>query len=136
MVNIQGRNQSWEFKSKFRTKQLLLQERSRRGPRIFPQFNCKLSFVYSYSTGICKENKLNLIFFKFKWPFCNRFIYLIYRLFVAIYYTIWFVESIARNVNYRAKNTYIMNKEKKNLLLLHVIFNIQFNIKLENFGLP
>ena len=54
------------------------------------------------------------------WPFCNRLVYLIYRIGIAVYYSIWFVESIVRNYEFRAKNLKILTGEQKKSLLLHV----------------
>jgi len=56
------------------------------------------------------------------WPFVNRLVYLIYRIGIAVYYSIWFVESIVRNYEFRAKNLKILTGEQKKSLLLHVSF--------------
>ncbi|RNA08552.1 hypothetical protein BpHYR1_009582 [Brachionus plicatilis] len=54
------------------------------------------------------------------WPCLNgSLFYVVYRIFIAIYYTIWFVESIVRNYEFRAQNFYITTKKNINLLLLH-----------------
>jgi len=53
------------------------------------------------------------------WPFVNRLVYLIYRIGIAVYYSIWFVESIVRNYEFRAKNLKILTGETKKSLLLH-----------------
>jgi hypothetical protein len=53
------------------------------------------------------------------WPFCNRLVYLIYRIGIAVYYSIWFVESIVRNYEFRAKNMKILTVDQRKSLLLH-----------------
>lgn len=44
------------------------------------------------------------------WPCCNRLVYLIYRIVIAIYYTIWFIESIIRNAEYISNDYKLRNK--------------------------
>lgn len=46
------------------------------------------------------------------WPCCNRLVYLIYRIAIAIYYTIWFIESIIRNAEFISKGIKIKSKLK------------------------
>ena len=47
------------------------------------------------------------------WPFCNRLVYLIYRIGIAVYYSIWFIESIVRNYEFRAQNLKILTGQQK-----------------------
>lgn len=51
------------------------------------------------------------------WPCCNKLVYLIYRIAIAIYYTIWFIESIIRNAEYISKD--IKLKNKINIFSIH-----------------
>jgi hypothetical protein len=73
-------------------------------------------FIFHY---IIKSLKIINISFTKKWPFINRFVYILYRLFIAIYYTIWFIESILRNAEFRAKNIYITDKNGTIVFILH-----------------
>lgn len=82
--------------------------------------NFKLSF--ENNSQFMKKNPEEVLeyFHSVMWP-CKKFklVYMIYRLGVAIYYTIWFIESILANVEYRANNFFISNKKNSNILLLH-----------------
>lgn len=66
----------------------------------------------------CLLDFLILNFFTIKWPCCNRLVYLIYRIAIAIYYTIWFVESIIRNAEFISKD--IKMKNKIHIFSIHV----------------
>jgi len=70
--------------------------------------------------------EINSIILIFKqWPNCNKLLYLIYRISIAIYYTIWLIESIVRNAEYRKTNLKIetsiniFQKEKPDIFLIH-----------------
>lgn len=51
------------------------------------------------------------------WPCCNKLVYLIYRIAIAIYYTIWFIESIVRNAEMVSND--IKFKNKINIFSIH-----------------
>lgn len=54
------------------------------------------------------------------WPCCNRLIYLIYRVAIAIYYTIWFVESIIRNAEFVSKDMKMTSKKDEKISLFSI----------------
>ncbi|CAF1055615.1 unnamed protein product [Brachionus calyciflorus] len=82
--------------------------------------NCSLNFEKN-SEFMKKDPEEVLEYFHSSiWPcFSGSLVYVIYRVFIAIYYTVWFIESIVRNYEFRAQNFYISTKKNINLLLLH-----------------
>jgi len=79
------------------------------------------NIALNYEDSDFGETKKEIIdrFSQSMWSSINGLPYLIYRYFIAIYYTIWFVESIVRNYEFRAKNYMIRNKNGTLALQIH-----------------
>jgi hypothetical protein len=71
--------------------------------------NFSLNFE-SNSQFLKKEPEVVLAYFHTTiWPCCNKLVYLIYRIAIAIYYTFWLIESIIRNAEFITKDIKIKN---------------------------
>jgi hypothetical protein len=64
-----------------------------------------------------KPEKVLQLFHNSIWPCCNRLAYTIYRFVIALYYTLWFLESIWSNIEARAR--YTTNKNRTSVFLIH-----------------
>lgn len=87
--------------------------------------NLSLNFELNSEFQQLEPEKVLERFHSIFWPNCNKFLYLIYRISIALYYSIWLIESIVRNAEYRrtkfkiATSINILQKENINIFLIH-----------------
>ncbi|CAF0970721.1 unnamed protein product [Brachionus calyciflorus] len=82
--------------------------------------NLSLNFeIHSESTSKNPEKVLRKFHTSFWSYFDESIVYISYRIFIAVYYSIWLFESIYRNVEYRTTRKYLRHIGKENMLLIH-----------------
>jgi hypothetical protein len=87
--------------------------------------NFSLNFELNSQFQKMEPEKVLEYFHSIFWPNCNKLLYLIYRISIAVYYTIWLIESIFRNAEYRklklkiATSINVLKKDNINIFLIH-----------------